>query len=196
MGIESANEKVLNSYNKKIAIENFEQAIKILSENNFISEVSFIVGSPEDTLETIQESIDFAEKLKIFQGVYAHISIMTYYNGTPLSKSMITKGFKLNSYARSATNYLSIEDIEKIHKKFYMTFYNPTYIQHIKQHSNRLFYEAAKGHINLAEKYFNELSISNCYTENENKMSDKNASTQLAVLRNGGSNPAESFVGN
>ena len=61
IGIESANNNILEKIGKKTTIEEVRKGIKILKEANIEIMSQYVIGSPYDTLDTIQESVDFAK---------------------------------------------------------------------------------------------------------------------------------------
>lgn len=63
IGIESANAKIRIKIKKGLDLRNVENAIKWLREEKIISIGFFMLGFPDDTKETLQETIDFAIKL-------------------------------------------------------------------------------------------------------------------------------------
>lgn len=63
IGIESANEKVRRSIKKGLDIKAVEQAIQWFREEGIITIGFFMLGFPEDTEKTMQETIDFAIRL-------------------------------------------------------------------------------------------------------------------------------------
>lgn len=60
IGIESANNEVLNNIGKKTTIEKITEGIRIFREAGIDVMGQFMIGNPGDTLKTIIESIDFA----------------------------------------------------------------------------------------------------------------------------------------
>lgn len=62
IGIESANNRILEKLGKKTTIENIKDGIKILKEENIEIMSQFVIGSPYDTLDTVIESVEFAKK--------------------------------------------------------------------------------------------------------------------------------------
>jgi radical SAM superfamily enzyme YgiQ (UPF0313 family) len=63
-GIESANEDILRLYKKMITKEQVEFTVRqCVEENIFHIVVSFILGGPFESRETIEESLNFAKKL-------------------------------------------------------------------------------------------------------------------------------------
>lgn len=61
IGIESANEMILQHMNKSTDLERLQSGIRILKEAGIEVLSQFVIGSPFDTLETVRESIEFAK---------------------------------------------------------------------------------------------------------------------------------------
>lgn len=62
VGIESANNEVLQRINKNITVEQVSVGIQILRKAGIDVMGQFMIGNPGDTLKTVRESIDFAKK--------------------------------------------------------------------------------------------------------------------------------------
>lgn len=62
-GAESGSQAILNSINKKTSLTQIENAISICRRNNILSFCSFILGTPDETEETAQQTLRFAKKL-------------------------------------------------------------------------------------------------------------------------------------
>ncbi|HBX52782.1 MAG: hypothetical protein A2275_08840 [Bacteroidetes bacterium RIFOXYA12_FULL_35_11] len=62
IGIESANNIILEKIGKKTSIEKISEGIKILKCAGIEIMAQYVIGSPYDTLDTIKESISFAKK--------------------------------------------------------------------------------------------------------------------------------------
>lgn len=63
-GIESGSQRVLDEYIKKgITLNEAEKAIKITKEAGITSVAYFMIGTPGETLDDINKTIDFAKKL-------------------------------------------------------------------------------------------------------------------------------------
>lgn len=60
IGIESANNKVLDSMGKRITIEEITKGIEIFKSAGIEVLGQFVIGSPGDTLQTVEESIIYA----------------------------------------------------------------------------------------------------------------------------------------
>jgi len=81
-GIESGCQKTLDYLkNKTISLGQVEQAIGIAKKYGFECVGSFIIGSPYETAEDIEEALSFIEKLHL-DGI--QITIITPFPGTPL----------------------------------------------------------------------------------------------------------------
>jgi radical SAM superfamily enzyme YgiQ (UPF0313 family) len=65
IGIESANNSILKTMQKKNTIEAVQNGIRIFKEAGIEVLGQFVIGSPGDTLETVTESIEFAKKSEL-----------------------------------------------------------------------------------------------------------------------------------
>src|SRR4030066_265773 len=63
-GIESANQRILDYYRKRITPEQSEKAVRKARRAGVdVIEGSFIVGAPDETREEIRNTINFAERI-------------------------------------------------------------------------------------------------------------------------------------
>lgn len=65
VGFESINDKTLAAFNKKSSLEKNEAAIRRFHEAGLSVHGMFVLGSDEDTVETVRDTVRFAKKLKI-----------------------------------------------------------------------------------------------------------------------------------
>jgi len=142
LGIESGNQEVLNRVNKRITLEQSRQAVKYAKNTGMMIYASFILGLPGDSLETINETINFAKELNPH---FAHFFVATPFPGTELYKEAIQQGWlsQLESWkdldASASTKYrneaLSNAEIRQLLIKAYREFYTrPHYLwQSIKR---------------------------------------------------------------
>jgi anaerobic magnesium-protoporphyrin IX monomethyl ester cyclase len=92
MGIESGNEKILETTGKAITKEKVREGFRLIREAGLSSSASFIIGLPGDTTETVKETIQFARELNPnFAIFYAAMP----YPGTELAKIVQTNGGRL-----------------------------------------------------------------------------------------------------
>ncbi|MDH5482922.1 MAG: B12-binding domain-containing radical SAM protein [Candidatus Bathyarchaeota archaeon] len=81
-GIESANQRILDYYNKQTTPQQSEAAVKSARKAQIDIVVgSFIVGAPNETREEIQNTIDFARRISID---IPQFNILGVYPGTDL----------------------------------------------------------------------------------------------------------------
>lgn len=62
LGIESGSDKILKNMNKAVTVEQYRMGIKFLKKYGIITQASFIIGFPGETIETVQETINFIEE--------------------------------------------------------------------------------------------------------------------------------------
>ncbi|MFO8058947.1 MAG: radical SAM protein, partial [bacterium] len=65
VGIESVNPETLVNYNKKISVQDIEDSIAVFHEYGVRVHGMFVMGSDEDTVESIRSTTHFAKKNKI-----------------------------------------------------------------------------------------------------------------------------------
>jgi len=80
-GIESASPEILNILNKDITLEQVEEAVGITQEVGLQTIGYFMIGSPGESPETIDQTIQFAKRLKLD---FAQFAITTPFPGTEL----------------------------------------------------------------------------------------------------------------
>jgi anaerobic magnesium-protoporphyrin IX monomethyl ester cyclase len=81
-GIESANQRILNYYNKQTTPEQSENAVRTARKAGIDVIVgSFIVGAPDETREEIQNTIEFAKKIPID---FPQFNVLGVYPGTDI----------------------------------------------------------------------------------------------------------------
>jgi radical SAM superfamily enzyme YgiQ (UPF0313 family) len=64
--LESGNDKILETMNKKVKSEYFHEQVKICREAGLITNTSLVIGYPEETKATIDETMSKLEKLKVY----------------------------------------------------------------------------------------------------------------------------------
>lgn len=65
IGLESINPKTLELYNKKQSVEEMEKGIREIHKNGIKIHGMFVLGSDQDTVDTIEETLKFARKNKL-----------------------------------------------------------------------------------------------------------------------------------
>jgi len=80
-GVESGSQRVLDHIRKGVTIEQAEQAIAWTKEVGMISKAYFIVGLPGESLQSVQDTIDFIERV---QPDRCTLSTFQPYPGSPI----------------------------------------------------------------------------------------------------------------
>jgi anaerobic magnesium-protoporphyrin IX monomethyl ester cyclase len=88
-GLESGSQKILDIINKNITLEQSEKAVAMTKKAGIQTIGYFMIGSPEETPETIRETIEFSKKLKLD---YVQFAITT-----PLPKTMLWEYYIKNN---------------------------------------------------------------------------------------------------
>ncbi len=159
LGIESASQKILNAMGKKITINQIVEAVKTLKDVGIQILGSFILGFPEETIETAEQTIAFAKKLDLD---YAQFSILTPYPGTPVyeyareNNMLLTRDWsKFNATEPvMKLKHLTIKQLQSLFEKAYLTFYmRPKMLwRWIKQKQFHFIKSAIKTAINYLKK--------------------------------------------
>jgi anaerobic magnesium-protoporphyrin IX monomethyl ester cyclase len=64
--LESSNEEILVAMNKRVKGEYFDEQVRILRKVGIISNTSIIFGYPQETRETIQETLESCRRAKVY----------------------------------------------------------------------------------------------------------------------------------
>lgn len=129
-GIESGNQKILNILHKGVKLEQYEKVYGWMNQLGMETRGSFIVGSPYETMETVNDSIRFAKKLPLYR---IGVNIMTPYPGSPVYQyckegrgirfaSQNWRDFTRWGNSVVETDALSKEDLEQCQKRFLREF--------------------------------------------------------------------------
>lgn len=128
-GVESGSQRILDVINKKITLEQMENAINWTHRVGIDACAFFMIGHPTETKKTIEETIAFSLKLPIKE---AHFAFVTPFPGTELFKRVSEYGTfdynfdwrRLNGWRPLFVPYgLTALDLEKGAKKAFRKFY-------------------------------------------------------------------------
>jgi radical SAM superfamily enzyme YgiQ (UPF0313 family) len=90
LGIESANQRILDYYNKSITPQQSETAVKTARKAGIDMIVgAFILGAPDETREEIENTLNFAKKLPID---YPRYNVLGATPGTDIWNELVMKG--------------------------------------------------------------------------------------------------------
>ena len=89
-GIENANQRLLDYYNKKTTAEHAEKAVRAARKAGVdIIVGSFVIGASDETREEIQNTIDFAKRLPLD---IPQFNILCAYPGNDIWEEFVEKG--------------------------------------------------------------------------------------------------------
>lgn len=157
-GIESGSQRILDVIQKRITLEQAENAVKLSKEAGLDIECYFMIGHQTETEDDIKKSIDFAIKLN---PDYAKFAITIPLPGTQMFDEMTARGqiktkdwskynFSISPKELYEHDTLSWEIIDKYynisHRKFYL---RPSYLTRMfaKTVRERTFFAHLKGFI-------------------------------------------------
>jgi len=132
-GIESGNEDILKATSKNITKEKIRKAISIAKKIHLQTGSFFILGHPNETEDTIRDTIDFALELNTET---VSFGMMTPYPGTEIA-NLAAKGkgdYRLLSrnwsdYNKQTSNVLELKHVKKdMLKKYQLTAYMKFYL--------------------------------------------------------------------
>jgi len=163
LGIESGDEFILQKTQKKITLEQVENAVKWARSLHMETYGYFILGLPYETRSSLNKTIEFAKKLKLD---YAQFALLTPLPGTEiweLAKEGKVLKFTcedLNKFSRYGKAVIDLADIShellnKYYRKAYLSFYfRPGYIWQTLKKINSLkklflYLKMSKGFLNF-----------------------------------------------
>jgi anaerobic magnesium-protoporphyrin IX monomethyl ester cyclase len=92
-GLESGDPHVLASLKKGNTIEQNEQAVRWAQEVGLGVRADFIVGTPAETMESLERTLKFAKRLKLD---YAHFNKFVPFAGTELYEELVEQGYEFD----------------------------------------------------------------------------------------------------
>ncbi len=137
-GIESGTEHIQKVLNKNLKLDKVREVIGQMKDIGIQSYGDFMLGSPEETIDEMKETIAFAGELKLD---YAQYEITHVVPGTELYRMALDQGrFKYDVWQRfvdnpsepigeTVWNIKQKKEIEELNKKAFMGYYlRPGYI--------------------------------------------------------------------
>ena len=132
-GVESGNQQILDNLKKDITLEQAVRTFKWTHEAGIETVAYFMIGSPGETHETIEESIEFAKKL---DPDFVQFSVATPYPGTELYRLSLEEGCMPRQWDKYVyadlkpvdnpafeTKNLNKNELRKWNKRAYTSFY-------------------------------------------------------------------------
>ncbi len=93
-GVETANPRILKTIRKGITIEQVEAAVSACADAGVLPHLSFILGLPGETPETIEETRTFGEKLKAMGASYG-FHLLAPFPGTEIRERAQELGIRI-----------------------------------------------------------------------------------------------------
>jgi radical SAM superfamily enzyme YgiQ (UPF0313 family) len=134
-GIESANQRILNYYNKQTTPAQSEAAVKKARKAGIDLVIgSFIVGAPDETREEIQNTIEFARKIPID---LPQFNVLGAYPGTEIWDELEAEGLLKNgeywetgvAVSEICSSAVPLNEIKRmIHDAFYRFVRRPGFL--------------------------------------------------------------------
>ena len=114
VGIESGSQKVIDTLQKGTTKENMRATCQGVLDAKLKLKTFFVLGNPGDTIETMDETIEFARELK---GHFPVFSLMTPFPGAPLWENAEEYG----TFDRSSFDKLTIATEDPVFIPFGLT---------------------------------------------------------------------------
>jgi radical SAM superfamily enzyme YgiQ (UPF0313 family) len=158
IGVESANQEILDRYAKGISVEKTKQAFRLCQQYGFRTLAYFIIGLPGETRESILETIRLARELDCD---FASFSIATPDIGTAMREEAIKQGlispetriFDSTGFPVFTGGNLSKEEIWRLRQKAIRSFYlRPGYI--FKRLTRMRSWQELRVHLEQAQAMF------------------------------------------
>lgn len=134
-GVESASDAILSKYNKKYTRRQIVETIDFCRKNGIETSGTFILGLPDETRATIEETIDLLRTIKLD---YAGINVAvprpgTELRGQAIAQNLVRADFKAMDQSGTTvampTRHLSVEEVAAYRRRAVRAFYfRPGYI--------------------------------------------------------------------
>jgi radical SAM superfamily enzyme YgiQ (UPF0313 family) len=140
LGIESASELVRDGVNKSIRKKDVKNAVRRVRDAGIRVGANYIFGLPDDTIDTMQETLDLAIELNT---EWANFNCAMAYPGSQLYQQALSEGWKLpedwsgySQYSYNSlplgTRHLKASEVLKFRDNaFHVYFTNPRYLEMI-----------------------------------------------------------------
>ncbi len=127
VGVEAGDQATLDLFNKETEVSQSKQAIDIINAADIVSETSFVLGMPDDTPESIAETVELAKHYNPDMAFFLAIAPWPYAELYPeLEKYVATKDYRKYNLVEPVIkpNNMTMQELErelgKAAQKFYM----------------------------------------------------------------------------
>jgi len=127
MGIESGSKETLRYMKKPVSLKHAKKIIKLCNKIGIWTWSTFVIGFPEETLEEIEKTINFAKKSGLNFATfyvaqpYAGTDMYEIYNELGLLGGGIKSGSSVTS-TQYHTKYFSAKELNELQKRAYSEF--------------------------------------------------------------------------
>ena len=127
VGVEAGSQATLNLFKKDTLVEQSKQAIDLINAADIVSETSFVLGMPDDTPESIAETVELAKHYNPDMGFFLAIAPWPYAELYPeLEQFVATKDYRKYNLVEPVLKpkNMTMEELErelgKASQKFFM----------------------------------------------------------------------------
>jgi anaerobic magnesium-protoporphyrin IX monomethyl ester cyclase len=127
VGVEAGSQATLDLFKKDTLVEQSKQAIDLINGADIVSETSFVLGMPDDTPESIAETVELAKHYNPDMGFFLAIAPWPYAELYPeLEKYVATKDYRKYNLVEPVIKpkNMTLEELErelgKASQKFFM----------------------------------------------------------------------------
>lgn len=132
LGIESGKQRVINEIGKKLDLRRVVQAVRALKAEGLITCGYYIIGHPQDDMQSMQATVRFARSLDTdyvqffkavpFAGTSMHRTIAAHGRFLKASQGGLADGYNIPTAAFEIWN-VRASDVERVFKSSYRLFY-------------------------------------------------------------------------
>jgi len=152
-GVESGSPRILQRIGRNTTLQQIEDAFKLCHKNDIEVACSFMLGLPDETIQDMEASLKFAQKLN---PDWCQFNIFIAYPDSKLYQEMLeTKKYtQLDEFLLSVkTDEYDYDSLVKIQKRFFKEFHMST-----KQIMKRIRRE---GVLNFAKRRLHPAAVDN-----------------------------------
>ncbi|MBT0665654.1 cobalamin-dependent protein [Geobacter pelophilus] len=127
VGVEAGSQETLDLFKKDTKVEQSKQAIDLINQADIVSETSFVLGMPDDTPESIAETVELAKHYNPDMGFFLAIAPWPYSELYPeLEPHVATKDYRKYNLVEPVLKprNMTLEQLEKelgrASQKFFM----------------------------------------------------------------------------
>jgi anaerobic magnesium-protoporphyrin IX monomethyl ester cyclase len=95
VGVESTSQSTLDLYQKDIKVAESKRAIELINQHGMISETSFVLGTPDETVASIRQTVELAKWYAPDMAFFLAITPWPYADIAPqLESRVVTRDFR------------------------------------------------------------------------------------------------------